>query len=242
MNRTDDRVRLDIFLVENGYTDSREKAKHVIRAGDVLVGDKVVLKSSRMVNSDSNVKIVEGFGYVGRGGYKIDNATKHFGIDFTDKVIADIGCSVGGFTDYVLKHGAKKVYAVDTGDVLDKSLRGDARIIYMPNTDARRIGKFYDRVDLCLIDVTFSTIESILSVAGDWLVKNGEVLGLIKPPFEIGEKVKKIRSYEECAEMANRSVRWAESNGYTVKGLINSDLKGKTANQQEFFIYLTSLY
>lgn len=236
--QTGERVRLDIFLVKNGHTDSREKAKHLIRAGNVFLGDGVILKPSKQVTSDSNVRVVEGFKYVGRGGYKIDNAIKRFRIDFTDKVVADIGCSVGGFTDYALKHGAKRVYAVDSGDVLDKSLRGDSRIVYMPHIDARKISKFHDGVDLCLIDVTFSTIESILSVAGDWLIENGEVLGLIKPSFEARKKVRKVYRYGECVEIANKTIMWAESNGYTVKGLINSDLKGKTADQQEFFIYL----
>ena len=238
MEKTIEDIRLDVFLVKNGYADSREKAKHLIKSGSILVDDAVVQEPSKHVNGNTKIKIIEGFKYVSRGGYKIDSAARHFGIVFEDKIIADIGCSKGGFTDYSLKRGAKRVYAIDTGDVLDKTLKSDSRVVYMPNTDARTIKELGETPDLCLVDVTFSTIESILSVAKNWLGTNGGVLGLIKPPFEGSGKVKKVRNYEECTRIAERIAEWARNNGYLVNGLVSSELKGKSSEQQEFFIYL----
>ncbi len=238
MKKAIEPTRLDVYLVEKGYADSREKAKHLIKSGNVKMDGRVVLKPSKQVGKDADIEISEGFKYVGRGGYKIEGAVRHFGIGFKDKVVADIGCSTGGFTDYSLKHGAKKVYAVDIGDVMDTSLKENSDVVYMPNTDARTVKSFDEALDLCLIDVTFSTIESILTVAKEWLKKGGEVLGLIKPPFEGKEKIRKVSDYEKCARIAMKIGEWASNNGYVTKGLVGSELRGKSSGQQEFFIYL----
>jgi len=186
------------------------------------------------------VVLIKDFEFVGRGGYKIDVAVKHFRINFKDKIVADVGCSVGGFTDYVLKHGAKKVYAVDTGDSLHQTLRKDERVIYFPNTDVRNIKCLNEKIDICLIDVTFLSIEGVLLIIKKWLKYKGKVLGLIKPPFELPGKPKKIYDYKKCSEIAKKVSTWATENGYEVKGLIDSELRGKSSKQQEFFIYLTN--
>ena len=238
MKELDGKIRLDVFLTNKKYTNSREKAKHLIKTGNVLVEGKVILKSSKLVDQGSRIDILKSFEYVSRGGYKINNAVKKFNIVFDKKIIADIGCSVGGFTDYAIKHGSERVYAVDTGDTLRDSLKKNNKIIYMPNTNAEKINIFSEKINLCIIDVTFLPIERILLVAKKWLMEKGEVLGLIKPPFETGNKVSKIYDYNECLKIANKTTDWAGNNGYIVKGLIASDLKGKTANQQEFFLYL----
>jgi 23S rRNA (cytidine1920-2'-O)/16S rRNA (cytidine1409-2'-O)-methyltransferase len=230
-------MRLDIALVNKGYVDSREKAKYLIKEGYVKVDGVIVTKPSKNINENSKIVLIKDFEFVGRGGYKIDAAVKHFGISFKDKVVADVGCGAGGFTSYALKHGAKRVYAIDAGDPLHKSLRKNKNVIYFPNTDARNIENLNEKIDICLIDVTFSPLEKILLVVKKWLKERGEVLGLIKPPFEL-EKPKKIYDYRKCLEIAKKVSDWASSNGYKVIGLIDSKLKGKSSKQQEFFIYL----
>jgi 23S rRNA (cytidine1920-2'-O)/16S rRNA (cytidine1409-2'-O)-methyltransferase len=227
-------MRLDTFLVKNKFVDSREKAKYLIKEGYVEVDGRIIKKPSKDVKNPKIV-LIKGFEFVGRGGYKIDAAVKHFKIDFKDKIVADVGCSIGGFTDYALKHGAKKIYAIDIGDPLHENLRRNEKVIYIPNTDARKIDKLNEKIDLCLIDVTFCPIEEILSAAKKWIKENGEVLGLIKPPFEI-EKPKRILDYKKCLEIAKKVADWASKNGYKVKGLIDAP---KEKRQQEFFIYLT---
>jgi len=152
-------MRLDIALTKRKFVDSREKAKYLIKEGCVEVDGSVVTKPSKKVDKNSRIVLIKDFEFVGRGGYKIDPAVKHFKISFKDKVVVDIGCSTGGFTDYALKHGAKRVYAIDIGDPLYKTLRKNKRVIYLPNTDVRNIKNLNEKVDLCLIDVTFSPLE-----------------------------------------------------------------------------------
>ena len=232
-------MRLDVFLVEKGFAKSREKAKHLIKEGVVSVNGNIVKKPSKDVTENSEVKVAEEFKFVSRGGYKLDKAVKHFKIDFNGRVIADVGCSVGGFTHYALMHGSRKVYSIDAGENLDESLR--ARVEYLPNKDAREIKTLKERIDLCLIDVTFSSIVEILAVVRNWLKADGRVLGLIKPQFEVSEnplKPIKVNDYSECIEAVNRVLDWASKNGYKVLGFTEAGLKGKSSKQQEFFIYL----
>ncbi len=231
-------MRLDILLTKKGFAESREKAKYIIKRGYVLVDNTVIKKPSKDIKEEAKINLLKEFEFVGRGGYKIDKATNYFKINFREKVVADVGCSTGGFTDYALEHGAKKVYAIDIGDPLHDSLRNSKKVIYMPNIDARNLKSLDEKIDLCLIDVTFSPLEKILIVVKNWLKPHGEILGLIKPPFEIKGKPKKIYNYNECLEIAKNVSDWASKNGYVVKGLIDSELKGKSSNQQEFFIYL----
>jgi len=234
-------MRLDVALINKKFVDSREKAKYLIKEGYVEVDDSIVTKPSKNVGETSKIVLIKDFEFVGRGGHKIDAAVKHFKINFKDKVVADVGCSTGGFTDYALRHGAKRVYAIDIADPISKTLRENERIIYLPNTDARNVKRLDEKVDICLIDVTFSPLEDILLVVKKWLKDNGEVLGLIKPPFELSGKPKKIYDYKKCFEIAKRVSDWALKNEYKVEGLIDSELKGKSSKQQEFFIYLIKI-
>jgi len=231
-------MRLDIALTKKKFADSREKAKYLIREGYVEVDGSVITKPSKDVNENSKMVLIKDFEFVGRGGYKVDTAIKHFKIDFRNKIVADVGCSTGGFTDYALRNGAKRVYSIDIGDPLYETLRKDKRVVYFPNIDARGIKSLDEKIDLCLIDVTFSPLEEILLAVKRWLKKDGEVLGLIKPPFELLGKPKKIYDYDKCLEIAKKVSNWASKNDYEVKGLIDSELKGKSSRQQEFFIYL----
>ena len=231
-------MRLDVLLTKRKFVESREKAKYLIRKGYVKVNDLTIIKPSKDVNENSKIVLIKNFEFVGRGGYKIDIAVKYFKINFKNKIVADVGCSTGGFTDYALKHGAQKVYAIDIGDSLHKTLQEDKRVVYFPHKDARSIKNLDEKIDICLIDVTFSPLKEILLTVKNWLKNEGEVLGLIKPPFELSKKPKKIYDYNKCAEIAKRVSDWASENGFEVKGLVDSKLKGKSSRQQEFFIYL----
>jgi len=233
-------MRLDVVITNKKFADSREKAKYLIRKGYVKVDGSIVTKPSKNIDENSRVVLIKDFGFVGRGGYKIDTAIKHFKINFKDKIVADVGCSTGGFTDYALKHGAKKVYAIDIGDPLSEKLKEDERVVYYPNTDVRKIKSLDEKIDMCLIDVTFLPLEEILLNIKKWLKDNGEVLGLIKPSFELPGKPKKIYNYEKCFEIAKKVSNWATENGYEIKGLVDSKLRGKSSKQQEFFIYLVN--
>ncbi len=230
-------MRLDESLVKKGLVESREKAKHLIREGKIMVDELIIKKPSKNINENNTIEIIENFKYVGRGGYKLEKAIESMNIKIENKVIADLGCSTGGFTDYVLKKGAKKVYAIDIGDVIHPSLRNDKRIVYMPNIDARTLKKLPEKVDLCLIDITFSPLEEILLNARNFLKPDGEILALIKPPFETQDITKKIYD-SKSREIAEKIYNWANESGYSILNLIESPIRGKTSGQLEFFIYL----
>src|SRR5208337_3564286 len=104
LSEYDKRVRLDVSIVKRGYVESREKAKFLIKTGNVVVDDVVVLKPSKSVSENAKIQLKESFEYVGRGSYKIDAPARKFNINFNEKIILDVGCSTGGFTHYALKH------------------------------------------------------------------------------------------------------------------------------------------
>ena len=126
-------MRLDLYLVENNYFESRNKAKAEIENGNVIVNGKKILKSSFDVSDSDSIEITDDIcPFVSRGGYKLDYAIKEFNLDFNGKTVLDIGASTGGFTDCSLKHGAKFVYSVDVGsNQLHESLKNDKRVISM---------------------------------------------------------------------------------------------------------------
>lgn len=137
--------RIDILLTEKGLVESRTKARALLMAGRVFVDGQRVDKAGALVDEDSDIEIKEKFPYVSRGALKLQKAYEDFGLDFKDKVICDIGSSTGGFTDFSLKQGAKKVYAIDVGyGQLDQKLREDSRVVVMEKTNFRDIDSWED--------------------------------------------------------------------------------------------------
>ncbi len=185
--------RLDQALVELGLCTSREQAKRAIMAGQVIVNQQQVLKPSRTVRPDDKIIIANPQRYVSRGGEKLEGALAHFGLDVTNAVVIDIGASTGGFTDCVLQHGAKKVYAVDVGrGQLAWKLRNDPRVIVMENVNARylapeKMPAGFNPADLVLIDCSFISLRKILPTAIALVRSSGKILALVKPQFEAGK-------------------------------------------------------
>ncbi len=233
-------MRLDVFLVENGLVESREKAKHLIKGGHVKINGTVFAKPAKDVKEGDNVEVSGGFEYVSRGGYKLAPAIEGWDINLAKKTVADVGCSTGGFTDYAIKHGAKKVYSIDIGDDIHQSLRANKKVVYMPGLDALMIDKLPEAIDVCLVDVTFVPLGKVLEVVKSWLKPGGEVIALIKPPFEKEGKVKKVSDTDECESIA-KGVAERVIGKYEVIGLNESELEGKSASQREFFVYLRAV-
>lgn len=184
-------VRLDVFLVEKGYFDSREKAKAEIIAGNVLVNEKR-LKPGEQIKPDAVIRVIQKMPFVSRGGYKLDKAVKVFGLELKDKVCIDVGASTGGFTDVMLQNGAKMVYSVDVGyGQLDYSLRGNDKVVVMERTNARRLCKqdFEMLPQFAGMDVSFISILLIFPIFKDILTPDAQVMALIKPQFEAGKEL-----------------------------------------------------
>ncbi|MFN7064788.1 MAG: TlyA family RNA methyltransferase, partial [Aquificaceae bacterium] len=188
-------MRLDLYLVEKGYTSTREKAQALIMAGFVLVDGEVVSKPGTKIKVGQRVEVKELPKYVSRAGYKLEGALERFKIKAQDMIALDIGSSTGGFTQCLLMHGAKKVYAVDVGKAqMDPKLRPDSRVILYEETDARDLSEKHipESVDIITVDVSFISVLKVLPKVLKFLKEEGILLVLVKPQFELEpRKVKK---------------------------------------------------
>ena len=238
--------RLDVLLVKKGLAPSMEKAKAVIMAGSVYVDGQKEDKAGSVFDEESAQIEVRGHAlpYVSRGGLKLEKALKVFPITLTDKICMDIGASTGGFTDCMLQNGAAKVYSVDVGyGQLDWKLRQDDRVVCMEKTNFRYMTPedIPDVLDFASVDVSFISLDKILTPAYALLKEQGEMVALIKPQFEAGrEKVGKkgvVRDPKVHEEVISRIVRHADEVSFEVLDLSYSPIRGPEGNI-EYLIHL----
>ena len=228
-------TRLDVLLRQRGLVSSRERAQRLINAGQVVVDDRVVAKASTQVDEDARIEIRHGLPYVSRGGHKLAKALDTFEIDPAGWIVADVGASTGGFTDCLLQRGARRVYAIDVGyGQLDWRLRNDSRVVVMERTNARYLEELAERVDLVTIDVAFISLRLILPQVMNWLSSGGQVIALVKPQFEAGPKrVGKggvVRDESTRRAVLYEVLGWALANGWSLRGLTTSPIKGAKGN------------
>ncbi|MDF2644204.1 MAG: methyltransferase [Paenibacillus sp.] len=243
-----DKERLDLLLLEQGYFESREKAKAAIMAGLVFADEEPVDKAGMKISRKAVLKVKGALHpYVSRGGLKLEKALKQFDIDLNGAVMLDIGASTGGFTDCALQNGASSVYAVDVGyNQLDWSLRNDERVHVMERTNFRYT-KMEDlngpRPTFASIDVSFISLRIILPPLKEILLDQGRVVALIKPQFEAGrEKVGKsgvVRDPDVHVDVLTTVLTFAEELGFRLKGLTYSPITGGEGNI-EFLAYWSS--
>jgi 23S rRNA (cytidine1920-2'-O)/16S rRNA (cytidine1409-2'-O)-methyltransferase len=237
--------RLDKLLVEKGVVQSRERARALIMAGKVAAEGNRIDKPGTQINADAQLQIQEGdSSYVSRGGEKMEGALKVFGIDPTWMVVMDVGASTGGFTDCILQKGAKKVYAVDVGyGQLAWRLQKDPRVVNLERRNIRYLQReeVQEEIDLILIDTSFISIEKFLPHLLGFLKKEGAILSLIKPQFEVerGEVGKGgvVRDKALHEKVIERVSIFSRGLGLKVLGVTESPLLGPKGNK-EFFIYL----
>jgi 23S rRNA (cytidine1920-2'-O)/16S rRNA (cytidine1409-2'-O)-methyltransferase len=235
-------VRLDQLLVERGLVPSREKARGLILAGEVLVNGKKIDKAGHDVACDSRVELLEKPRYVGRGGLKLEAALDHFQISAERKVCLDIGSSTGGFTDCLLQHGAARVYAIDVGTgQLDWKLRNDPRVIVHEQVNARYLSRHEvpEPIHLAVADVSFISITMILPAIAGLLADNAEMVILVKPQFELeryqvgkGGIVRDSSLHRQACQRIEDAVRGLGFNS----DIIPSPILGAEGNQ-EFLLY-----
>jgi len=240
-----DKERIDLLLVEQGFYESREKAKAAIMAGLVYVGNERVEKAGTKIARDSALNVKGAVHpYVSRGGLKLEKALRYFSINIQDAVMLDIGASTGGFTDCALRGGASYVYAIDVGyNQLAWPLRNDARVNVMERTNFR----FVTPADLqgpepnfATIDVSFISLKIILPALYPLLKPQSGVVALIKPQFEAGrEKVGKsgvVRDSSVHVEVLTSVLAFARDLGFKLDGLTFSPITGGEGNI-EFLAY-----
>ena len=232
-------IRVDVYLVSEGYSKSRESAQRSIEAGLVMIDGKPIKKPSEKIDEtvEHSVECENTIAYVGRGGLKLEAALDAFGIDPSGKTCFDVGASTGGFTDCLIKRGAKKVYAIDSGrDQLAKELRDDERVVSLEGMNARFLN--FDSVgsyaDIIVMDVSFISQTLILPRFQMLLNDGGDVVTLIKPQFECGrEALGKggiVKKPEHRLSAVRRVVSVAEENGLHLCGLIRSPIEGGDGN------------
>ena len=239
------KIRLDQYLCQNGYAQSRERAKALIMSGIVFVNEQKVDKAGEMIAEDAKVEVRgHDIGYVSRGGLKLEKAMQVFPMRPDGKVCMDIGASTGGFTDCMLKNGAVKVYAVDVGyGQLAWSLRNDPRVVCLERTNARYLTdeQVPEPLDFVSIDVSFISLRLILPAVHELLKARGHIVCLVKPQFEAGrEKVGKKGVVREPAvhlEVLEQFLVHAKESNFTVLGLTYSPIRGPEGNL-EYLGYL----
>ncbi|MBF0384192.1 MAG: TlyA family RNA methyltransferase [Magnetococcales bacterium] len=185
--------RLDLYLLDNGLVPTIEKARGLIMSGQVLVDDRPVDKPGSSVGKSANVRIKgdKGKKWVSRGGFKLDHAITHWKIDLNNKICLDVGASTGGFTDVMLTHGAKRVYALDVGyGILDWKLVSDSRVVVMDRCNIRNLtpDQIPEPIDFITTDVSFISLKKALPPALSTLKPDGHGISLIKPQFELPQK------------------------------------------------------
>ena len=233
MNKT----RLDVLLVERGIAESRERAKALIMSGNVFVAGSRAEKPGTQVGADVTVEARSAPEFVSRGGRKLDKALKFFGVSPEGRVCIDCGASTGGFTDCLLKNGAKLVYAVDVGyGQLAWSVRSDPRVVAMERTNVRHVtaDMFGARPELAAIDVSFISLRLVLPVVRGLLAGGGEALCLIKPQFEAGRglvgKKGVVRDPGTHKSVLDAFVRDSLQSGFHPNGLTHSPVRGPEGN------------
>jgi 23S rRNA (cytidine1920-2'-O)/16S rRNA (cytidine1409-2'-O)-methyltransferase len=238
------KIRLDKLLFDKGLVESREKAKALILEGKVLVNNIVIDKAGALVRSDDVLTVAGKMPYVSRGGLKLEHAIKTFNIDVKDKIAMDVGASTGGFTDCLLQHGAKKIYAIDVGyGQFTWILRNDERIELFEKTNIRYLdGDLVpDKIDIATIDVSFISLLKVIPKVLEFLAQHGEIVALIKPQFEAGRKdVGKggvVKDENKRLEVVEKIKNESEKLGFEVRGVTASPIKGPKGNV-EYLIYL----
>lgn len=239
MERKDDgMLRADVALVRRGLAPSRERAQRLIESGLATLNGKPLARSSARVSDDDRLDVLgSDLPYVGRGGFKLAHALAAFGTDPSGQVCMDVGASTGGFTDVLLRAGAKLVYAIDVGsDQLAPSLRSDPRVVSMEHTNARalRADMFPQPPRFAAMDVSFISIRLILPSALAILGPEGRMIALIKPQFEAGPhrlgKKGVVSDPAVHADVLREMITFAPSLGWRIRAIEPSPIAGGSGN------------
>jgi len=241
------RVRLDQLVVDRGLAPSRERARALILAGQVLVDGHAETKAGTQVDSAASLGLIApDHPYVGRGGVKLAHALDTFHINVDGREALDIGASTGGFTDVLLKRGAMRVVALDVGHgQIDWTLRNDPRVVVIEHFNARHLQPSDlpgGAVDIVTIDVSFISLRQILPVVPPLIRPQGDVVALVKPQFEAGRgEIRKgvIRDAAVHARVVDEVSAVAREVGLTPVASTTSPITGAKGNV-EFLLHLRS--
>lgn len=231
-------LRLDLYLVQKGFFSGREKAKRAIIAGRVLVNRSIITKASFLVEEHDQVTVTaDESEYVSRGGYKLAAALENFSFSVDKMTVLDLGSSTGGFTDCLLKNGAKKIYAVDVGtNQLVPQLRENPAVVVMEQTNARNLSaeSFPDEIQLVTADLSFISLRLVFPAIASVLPEEGCAICLVKPQFEAGKgnigKNGVVRDSKTHRRVLENLIAEARMAGLNPFGLTHSPITGGDGN------------
>jgi 23S rRNA (cytidine1920-2'-O)/16S rRNA (cytidine1409-2'-O)-methyltransferase len=250
--------RLDVVLAEKGMVASRSQAESFVKLGQVKVNGRVAAKSGQMVSDADNIELTAEEQYVSRAALKLKSAAGLFKLDFTGKIVLDVGSSTGGFTQYALRHGARKVIAVDVGtDQLHPSLRGDERIELHEKTDIRDVVTqrqesrdkrqektqvIIENPDMVVVDVSFISLREILPHVSSLMTPDSILVAMVKPQFEAGQSSLKHKGVIKNDKMRRDILKdfetWALKH-FRIVEKADSAVAGSKGNVERFYLLKT---
>ncbi len=229
--------RLDKALADKKIATTRSQAESWIKLGKVTVDGRVITKPGYFVSDSADIKLTASEQYVSRAGLKLASVAELLGVNFSGKVVLDVGSSTGGFTDYSLQHGAKKVLAVDVGsDQLHPSLRGNPKIDLHEKTDIRSF-KPSVTPDIVVIDVSFISLREILPHVASISGPRTQILAMVKPQFEAGrDQVNKgvIKNDSVRRQILRDFETWAKQR-FVIIEKHDSEVSGSKGNRERFY-------
>ena len=234
-----DKTRLDQALVARGLVATRSQAESWIRLGKVFVRRQAVTKPGVFVADDTPIELRAHEQYVSRAGLKLASVAASLNLEFSDAVVLDVGSSTGGFTDYALQHGARKVIAVDVGtDQLHPSLQGESRIELHEQSDIRSLRQLSATPDIILIDVSFISLREILPHLAGLSGAHTKIVAMLKPQFEAGVNAKHkgvIKNDAMRRAILKDFELWVKKY-FVVAGKADSEIAGSKGNRERFYL------
>lgn len=233
------KTRLDQSMVKRGLTSSRSQAESYIKLGQVEVNGRQVAKPGYLVKDADQIGLTAKEQYVSRAGLKLASVAQAFSLEFRNKIVLDVGSSTGGFTDYALRHGAKKVIDVDVGtNQLHPSLRQNPKVELHEKTDIRQF-KTEERIDLVLADLSFISLREILPRVASIVPGKAEIVAMVKPQFEIGNSSLKhkgvIKNERLRRDILKDFEAWVGEH-FVILGKADSQVAGAKGNRERFYL------
>lgn len=232
------KVRLDQALAQKGLISTRSQAESYIKLGKVMVNGEIIIKAGHLVNPDDKLKINQAQLFVSRAALKLASVSDNLGLDFRGKLVLDVGSSTGGFSEFALSRGARKVIAVEVGtEQMHSKLRSDSRIELHEKMDIRDF-KPQETPDIVLADVSFISLRQILPAVANMANKNTVIVAMLKPQFEAGPAdVRKgvIKNDRVRRRILKDFELWAR-NDFLIKSKADSEIAGAKGNQERFYL------
>ncbi len=233
------KYRLDHLLVQKQLVPTRSQAESYIRLEQVKVDGKLIKKPGYFVNEEAKIEFGAKEQYVSRAALKLASVAQVLNLDFKGKVVLDVGSSTGGFTDYALQHGAKKVIAVDVGtNQLHPRLREDKRVELHEKTDIRDFITD-QKADIAVIDVSFISMTKVLESVAKLITQKGQIVAMLKPQFEAGkDQLNKgvVKNNAQRRDILQNFEQWVKQNGFVLQKKSDSSVAGEKGNLERFYL------